>query len=131
MISEGKNPAKCKFAPFALNHSLFSFFQFPCMHRVRGFTLIELLVVVLVIGILAAVAVPQYRYIVNKSRFQQAIVFVDGLAKAQQVYRMANGSYATDITALDIALPADFTSNTGTDVLACNGETGLCFFRQK
>ena len=120
MIPEEKTPAKRNFAPFSLNCSFLPFSQNPRPHRMRGFTLIELLVVVLIIGILVAVAVPQYRYIVNKSRFQQAVVFVDSLAKAQQVYRMANGSYATDITALDIALPADFNSSGGTSARSNN-----------
>ena len=114
MIPEEKNPAKSRFALFVFNCFLLSFSKNLRTRRVCGFTLMELLVVVLIVGILAAVALPQYQYIVNKSRFQQAVVFVDSLAKAQQVYRMANGSYATDITALDIALPADFNSSGGT-----------------
>ena len=90
------------------------------IREIGGFTLIELLVVVLIIGILAAIALPQYQYSVNKARFQQAVVFVDGLAKAQEVYYMANGRYTSDISELDISLPGSFTSSGGTS--ASNGE---------
>ena len=58
-----------------------------------GFTLIELLVVVLIIGILTAVAVPQYNKAVEKSRLTQQMVTVRALYNALEVYRMENGDY--------------------------------------
>ena len=73
--------------------------------NVRGFTLIELLVVVLIIGILAAVAVPQYNIAVEKSRLAQYIPLVHSLAKAEETYFLINGQHANDLVTLDIEPP--------------------------
>ena len=77
-----------------------------------GFTLIELLVVVLIIGILAAVAVPQYKLAIEKSHATQALTTLRALATAEKAYYLANGEYTTNWEDLDIELVADPIDNT-------------------
>ena len=71
----------------------------------KGFTLIELLVVVLIIGILSAVALPQYEKSVEKARAAEALSMVRAIRDAQQVYYMANGVYSNKLEDLDIEVP--------------------------
>ena len=61
---------------------------------------------VLIIGILAAIALPKYKKAVERSRFTQLITYNNAIVKAQQIYYLANGEYAMDLRKLDIGLPS-------------------------
>lgn len=80
----------------------------PCGEN-GGFTLIELLVVVLIIGILAAVALPQYKLAVVRSKTKAILPILSAIQRAQEVYYLNNGEYVKDIQSLDIQMPAECT----------------------
>ena len=61
----------------------------------RAFTLIELLVVVLIIGILSAIALPQYQKAVTKARFAEALQNLKALAQANQLCYMEKGGQSS------------------------------------
>ena len=97
--------------PLRKNNNLSGRFQIkfgmtPCYNAARGFTLIELLVVVLIIGILASVAVPQYQKAVEKSKAAQALTVLKSIAQAEQAYYLENGVYALSFDELSVDLNA-------------------------
>ena len=83
----------------------------PFYHGTKAFTLIELLVVVLVIGILAAVALPQYEKAVWKSRAANMQTFLRNVENARQAYYLANATPATELDELAVSLEG-FTAGT-------------------
>lgn len=85
------------------------------MNKIRkGFTLIELLVVVLIIGILASIAIPQYFKVVEKARVAEAMSVISAIKSTQERYLARGGVYATDFTTLDISYPGMVAGNLPT-----------------
>ena len=80
------------------------------MKNNKAFTLIELLVVVLIIGILAAVALPQYQKAVEKSRAAQAFTLLKSVGQAAVSFRLANGGFPESFDELSVEIP--WTGNT-------------------
>ncbi len=80
----------------------------------KGFTLIELLVVVLIIGILAAIALPQYKMTVLKSKYARAKQTASDIRKAYELYYAIHNEYPTKFSQLDFANKFDDSSYINT-----------------
>ncbi|WRH68334.1 MAG: type IV pilin-like G/H family protein [Planktothrix sp. GU0601_MAG3] len=76
----------------------------------EGFTLIELLVVIIIIGILAAIALPSFLNQANKAKQSEGKQYLSAVNKGQQAYYVENTAFAANISELGIGLKTQ-TSN--------------------
>jgi prepilin-type N-terminal cleavage/methylation domain-containing protein len=75
------------------------------LSRRRGFTLVELAVVIIIIGVLAAFAVPRFLDSVERSKAAEAFNYMSAVRAAQERYQVRQGTYSDDVSKLDIQMP--------------------------
>lgn len=82
----------------------------------QGFTLVELAVVVVIIGVLAAFAVPKFLTSVERSKAAEAFQYLSTIQTAQERYHARQGTYADEVAKLDIELPVlEYFETSGID----------------
>ena len=87
-----------------------------------GFSLVELAVVVVIIGVLAAFAVPRFRSSVERSKAAEAYNYLSAVQAAQERYHARQSTYADDLTELDIKLSAPKYFAVGTPSPGSTGD---------
>ncbi len=88
----------------------------------QGFTLIELLVVIIIIGLLAAIALPSFLNQSNKARYSEAKTYIGTMSRLQQVYHLEKRTFTDDIGKLNIGINTSTSSFTYSVIVgAVNG----------
>jgi prepilin-type N-terminal cleavage/methylation domain-containing protein len=95
----------------------------------NGFTLVELAVVIVIIGVLAAFGVPKFLQSVERSKASEAFAYLSAVRAAQERYQARQGTYATDITMLDVELGTPKYFSVGTITLTDEAHWSLTLTR--
>jgi prepilin-type N-terminal cleavage/methylation domain-containing protein len=90
-------------------------------NREAGFTLVELAVVIVIIGVLAAFAVPKFLQSVERSKAGEAYNYLAAVRSAQERYQAKEGTYTSTLAGLDIQMPAPKYFSVG---MVSPGSTG-------
>jgi len=98
------------------------------MRSKKGITLIELLIVIIIVGILAAIAIPMYTGYMQRARRADAKTALEQLRASQEMFRAERGTYSTDITQLRGTWGVPAVS--GDYAILMNSATATTFFAE-
>jgi type IV pilus assembly protein PilE len=93
----------------------------------KGFTLIELLVTIVIVGILAAVAIPAYTNYMVRARRADAKTALEQLRASQEMFRAERGSYSTDLSLAELTNSWGVPSISGDYAIVLNSATATGF----
>ena len=100
----------------------------PSLMNKKGITLIELLVVIIVVGILAAIAIPSYTSYMVRARRADGKTALEQLRASQEMWRAEKGSYSTDATLVELQTTMGAPANTAGDyTITLNSTTATTF----
>lgn len=81
--------------------------MFSRIHNRKGFTLIELMIVVVIIGILAALAIPRFMQATTKSKQSEAKQLLKQIYTMERAYRQETGNYSLDLNTIGVEIMAN------------------------
>lgn len=89
----------------------------------EGFTLIELLVVIIIVGVLAAIALPSFLSQISRARASEGVTNVGSINRAQQVYRYQNTQFSSAVSDLDAQITQKYYSYEAANAGATSVDT--------
>ncbi len=100
---------------------------FRMYRRMQGITLLELMIVVMIVGILAVVAYPNYRDFAARAKRNEAKAALLQIATNQERFYLNNNTYTNDMTQLGFPVSDDFVTDTGSYTIDVSGANASNF----
>jgi type IV pilus assembly protein PilA len=100
----------------------------PIIKKSKGFTLVELMVVIVIVGILAAVAIPKFMDASHKAKASEFPTMLTAIYTGQQAYMAERGSFVNDLAKLKDSAGVDISSTSKWFTYTMDAGTGASTF---